>query len=313
VDLVIIQEPTTGKGSTARHDGFRWIKGEQETQAKCWTAINKAMGCKVTELRGPANKCANCIQVLEVTREGREMVVMVNVYDQRPQEGQKRLVQQADWEAIMAGGRVVVAGDMNAHSQKWNPKATRPRNATFWEDLIEKHELVLWNSEEGTRAGPGANGTSIIDLTVLTPAVTLNWSLLEGEATGPDHEVILWEIIEEGGGKGGQSRVVIGWDIASWSTRGKSEEERKEAQKKAEQARSTFAQLTRHISINDKSTEGEIEESVVALRSAMTETLERHVKQRRWCTRSKRWWTDKLRDLRKILARARRKQDWEVA
>jgi len=312
VDIVLIQEPTTGKGSTARHDGFRWIKGEQQTQAKCWTAINKAAGCKVTEIRGPTDECVNCIQVLEVTREGREKVVLVNVYDQRPQVGQKRLAQQADWEAIMAGGRVVIAGDMNAHSQKWNPRATKRRNATFWEDLIEKHELVIWNSEEGTRAGPGANGTSIIDLTLSTPAITLNWSLLEGEASGSDHEVILWEIIE-GGEKGGQSRVVTGWDIAGWSNKGKAEEDRKEAEKKAEQARTTFAQLTRHILINDESTEGEIEEVAIALRSAMTETLERHAKQRRWCTRSKRWWTDELRDLRKILARVRRKRDWEAA
>jgi len=287
VDLVLIQEPTTRKGSTARYDGFRWIKGEQQTQAKCWTAINKATGCKVTELRGPTNECTNCIQVLEVTREGREKVVLVNVYDQRPQEGQKRLVQQADWEAIMAGGRVVVAGDMNTYSQKWNPKATRRRNATFWEDLIEKYELVIQNSEEGTRAGPGVNGTSIIDLTLSTPAVMLNSSLLEGESKGSDHKVILWEIIKEGGGKRGQSRVVTGWDIASWSTRGKSREERKEVQKKTEHARSTFAQLTRYISINNESTEGDIEESAVALRSAMTETLERHTKQRHWCTRSK--------------------------
>jgi len=86
-------------------------------------------------------------------------VVLVNVYDQRPQGGQKWFAQQVDWEAIMAGGRVVIAGDMNAHSQKWNPKATKRRNATFREALIEKHELIIWNSEEGTRAGPGTNET----------------------------------------------------------------------------------------------------------------------------------------------------------
>jgi len=36
---------------------------------------------------------------------------------------------------------------------------------------------------------------------------------------GSDYEVILWEIIE-GGEKGGQSRVVTGWNISSWSNRG---------------------------------------------------------------------------------------------
>ena len=50
-----------------------------------------------------------------------------------------------------------------------------------------------------------------------------------------------------------------------------------------------------------------IEARTIALRSAITETLERHAKQRHWCTRSKRWWTDELRNLRKTLARVRRK------
>jgi len=162
-----------------------------------------------------------------------------------------------------------------------------------------------------SRAGPGVNGTSIIDLTLSTPAMSLNWSLLEGEATGSDHEVILWEIIEEGE-KAERSTAVTGWDISSWSTRGKPEKERKEVERKAEQARATFNQLTRHISLNDESTEDKIEESAIALRTAMTETLEWHAKQRCWCTRSKRWWTDELRDLRKILGRSRRKWDWEA-
>ena len=88
--------------------------------------------------------------------------------------------------------------------------------------------------------------------------------------------------------------MVTGWDISSWSNRGTVEEERKEAEKKVEQARITFAQLTRQISINDERTEGEIEEGAIALRSAITETLERHVKWRHWCTRSKQWWTNEL-------------------
>ena len=45
----------------------------------------------------------------------------------------------------------------------------------------------------------------------------------------------------------------------------------------------------------------------------MVETLDRHAKQRRWCTRSKRWWTEELRELKKALAKARRKKDWEAS
>jgi hypothetical protein len=35
VDQVLIQEPTTGRGSTARCDSFRWLKGEDREVVKC--------------------------------------------------------------------------------------------------------------------------------------------------------------------------------------------------------------------------------------------------------------------------------------
>jgi hypothetical protein len=80
--------------------------------------------------------------------------------------------------------------DMNAYSSVWNPRANKRRNATFWEDLIERFGLVIWNSEQGTRSGSGSEAVTIIVLTISTPGVTLNWYLLRGEATGSDHEVI---------------------------------------------------------------------------------------------------------------------------
>ena len=38
----------------------------------------------------------------------------------------------------------------------------------------------------------------------------------------------------------------------------------------------------------------------------MTATLNEHARHRRWCSRSKRWWNDELRDLRATLGRAKR-------
>lgn len=34
VDLILIQEPGKGRGSTVHYDRFRWIKGREEDQAK---------------------------------------------------------------------------------------------------------------------------------------------------------------------------------------------------------------------------------------------------------------------------------------
>ena len=88
---------------------------------------------------------------------------------------------------------MIIAGNMNAHSQMWNGRATSRWNAPFWENLISDHSLVVWNSEEATRVG--SDNHSVIDLTLSSPGVELNWSIDSKEATSLDHEVIMWEIL----------------------------------------------------------------------------------------------------------------------
>ena len=178
----------------------------------------------------------------------------------------------------MRAPRVVIAGDMNAHSERWNPHTKKRVNARFWEGLVEEHELVIWNSGEGMRAGPGTEKTSIIDLTLSSPAVALNWCLLQEKATGSDHEVIMWEVL---GGKGGKpGKTVTGWDISGWEGRGKEEEERKKAEEKARRAEDMFRQLMGDTRLDDESTKEQISGMADRLRAAMTETLDRHVVQK---------------------------------
>lgn len=173
---------------------------------------DKGSGCRVTELKGGTQECENHVQVLEVVKGCQEPVTLVNVYDQK--RGSERPAQKAEWGTILAGSRVVVAGDMNAHSKMWNPQARGRKNATFWEEVIENFDMVIWNPEQGTRKASVSDTVAIIDLTISTPGITLNWILLEEEATGSDHEVICWELVGREAWEGGRTeRTVTGWDI----------------------------------------------------------------------------------------------------
>jgi hypothetical protein len=101
---------------------------------------------------------------------------------------------------------------MNDHCTVWNGRATGRRNAVFWEELIKNEELMVWNTEDATRLG--SNNHSIIDLTLSSPNVELNWSIAEDkDATGSDHEVIIWEIVGQKA-VGGVSKDTTGWDIS---------------------------------------------------------------------------------------------------
>jgi len=153
------------------------------------------------------------VQALEVKRLSGATIIIVNVYDRGQQGGSgERLAQWVNWEAITRHSQVIIAGDMNAHSQMWNGRVTSRRNAPFWENLISDHSLVVWNSEEVIRVG--GNNHSIIDLTFSSPGVELNWSIDSKEATGSDHEVTMWEILGATPNSRDSSKEVMGWDIS---------------------------------------------------------------------------------------------------
>jgi len=229
VDLVLIQEPRAVKerDSTRSHPSFTFIKGEEGMVAKCWIAINKVSRCWVTELKDLARDSGNHMQVVEVTLAAGDAIVIANTYDQHEGSETNRPAQHAAWTEIARYRRVIIAGDMNAHSKVWNPRATRNRNHTFWERLIEEEDFFVWNKEEATRLGPGAENHSIIDLTLSSPNIELNWCLLKKEATGSDHELIAWEVLGTLGQGVDTSTETTGWDISGWDPAKESEEEDK--------------------------------------------------------------------------------------
>jgi len=53
VDLVLIQEPRgeKEKDGTRSHPSFTFIREGENVPAKCWITINRASGCRVTELK----------------------------------------------------------------------------------------------------------------------------------------------------------------------------------------------------------------------------------------------------------------------
>ena len=313
-DLVLIQEPRGEKerDSTRSHPSFTFIRGADGVPGKCWIAVNRASRCQVTDLKDLTTECANHAQVVEVTMPGGEAVVIANVYDRHAGSERDRPAQRARWGEIARHRKVVIAGDMNAHSKLWNPRTTRPRNHVFWEDLIQDHGLVIWNSEEETRMGAGANLHSIIDLTLSSPAVELNWCVAAGHASGSDHEVLQWEILGDASLEDVSSAATTGWDISGWDPREKEEKEAEAARGKRIQAQECYRRGVQDSPLlGDGSTVEEVDIAAAVLRKAMVGTLDQHARKKRWCSRSKRWWTPELRDLRKTLGKARR--GWRVA
>jgi endonuclease/exonuclease/phosphatase (EEP) superfamily protein YafD len=145
VDMVLIQEPggEKEKDGTRSHPSFTFIRGDENGPAKCWIAINRVSRCRVKELKELTWGCQNYTQVVEVVPPGGEGIVIANVYDRHQGSETNRPAQRVAWGEIAKYRRVIIAGDMNAHSRMWIPRATYNKNHIFWEKLIEKKDLFV--------------------------------------------------------------------------------------------------------------------------------------------------------------------------
>jgi hypothetical protein len=167
---------------------------------------------------------------------------------------------------------------------------------------------MVWNTEDATRLG-GKNHC-IIDLTLSSPNIEPNWSIAAGkDATGSDHEVIVWEILGQVP-MGGISKDTTGWDISGWMIPGKSGEAQEVAERKKAEAREEYLQEANRTPLLDEySTVQEVDAVAAGLKEAMTETLAELPKKNRWFSRSKCSRLEDLEHLRQELGRARR--EWK--
>ena len=95
------------------------------------------------------------------------------------------------------------------------------------------------------------------------------------------------------------STETTGWDISGWDPAKESEEEeKKKTEERRRRARECYlAGVGRTPILTDDSTKEEVMEAAGSLRKAVTVTLDKHTKKKHWCSRSKPWWCEELKDL----------------
>jgi hypothetical protein len=58
----------------------------------------------------------------DVRRRGESITRIVNVYDQKNTHSGERPAQKLNWQRVIRQGGTVLAGDLNAHSKRWDPR-----------------------------------------------------------------------------------------------------------------------------------------------------------------------------------------------
>ena len=192
----------------------------------------------------------------------------------------------------------MLAGDFNAHSQRWNPKCTERRDAAYWEDIIDEHGLLIENDDRPTHhwTKNESEGESIIDLTLANRPLG-KWSILDwSHVTGSDHEIIEGEVDMEKQEEA-EGTQIVGWNLAAMS------------QEDEEQAEKLWKERARgRAYLGEESMGDEVESEAEWCQEALSKVLNATAKKIRKCACSKRWWNGEIKEKRSQLGREKRRR-----
>ena len=314
--VVCIQEPFLGNRSIS-HSGFNfyWPSGTSSRKdMRVLVAVRKDILNKVIiENRTDLVSHPYCI-VLDIKelhpsfgKQSRRTRV-VNLYDNKIGEGYpwqgsistvRRAIQDISWRRVIRG-RVLVVGDMNAHSSMWNPHCRQKANAGPLEELIESYELMV-NNDTDFPTRPSSPGISIIDLALTSPELGLLrvWEIPEEYPSLSDHELILmeWEDIETQEPET-QQAAMSGWSIKNLL-------EDKELLQAAKDEWNMTSKGQAHLRLSY--TKEDLDREVEWFESRLTELLNSHAKITRITAHSKRWWNEEVAEARKTWAKHKKR------
>jgi len=274
-DVVCLQEPPREiGGSVISHSQFEIRKTK-----RVWTAIQRGSGLVVDERTDSSRGANNYVIVPDVRKRGEKITRIVNVYDPRDTQSGESQAQEVNWERVILQGRTVLAGDLNAHSSRWDLRCHAQQNATFWEGVIDENGLEIGNDGRSTHCWTRADheGKSVINLTLANRPI-MTWTILaDDHATRSDHEVIDKEVDADGQEEADHKRAV-GWNLDALTA------------KDLEPAEKLWRELAKERAhLDAECTEDEVEHETAWCQEAMSSVLNATAKQIGICARSDRW------------------------
>lgn len=118
-------------------------------------------------------------------------------------------------------GRVVLLGDFNSHSPKWNVQCWERKDTTGLERLVNDYDRILSNEPEKATQLTLRKTTIIIDLIFTTLGIgVLDTRVIDEELSKPsDYEVIVGELadLDRVGSSMSTSQEITGWGIKEMS------------------------------------------------------------------------------------------------
>jgi hypothetical protein len=189
VDIVYWQEAQRERGQI----GISLSEDKIRNRHRVWIAMWKGIGLVANEQRDLSRR-ANDVIATDIRRRCKNLTNIANIYDQKDMQLGERLrpSRKLNWQRVSRQGGSVHAGDMNAHSKRWDSRCQMHQNAVFWKGVIDQNRLEIGNDGSPTHydTTEDQEGESVIDLKLANRPIVMCTILADDHATGSDHEVI---------------------------------------------------------------------------------------------------------------------------
>jgi len=211
-DVVMMQEQVVEKERyNISHPGYRLVRG-----GRTMTAIRKDTHLDFSEVDMGGD---GDVQVFDIKYPSGRKMRLVNVYDQQRQvervRSQGRPAQMARWTEIMGRTNILLGGDWNAHSDRWDPECPPKRDEVFLMNLMDEYDLTDITDGESTHTNmrKGEISRSLIVFFIMKPRMADNLEISTDLATTLDHAIVCAHLGWDEGEGVKVSRKVTGWDI----------------------------------------------------------------------------------------------------
>jgi hypothetical protein len=243
------------------------------------------------------------VQVFDIKYSSGRKMRLVNVYDQlRQVEGvrsQGRPVQTARWREIMRAKKILLGGDWNAHSDRWDPQCPGKRDEVLLTNHMDEYDLTEVTGGEVTHVCNRNDEvlTSLIDFFITKAEMAGGLEISTDLTTTSDYAVVRAQLRWDEGEGVKVYKKIMEWDI----------DDLKGDKKNYDKAQKQWEEKSRLRSILNKESSGEeLQDEAEWIQQNFVNHLDRCCKKIRVCARSKRWWNGEIAENRKILGSIKR-------
>jgi len=106
-----------------------------------WTAQRKESGLVVDEWIDLCRGANDHVIVTDIRRREEKITSIDNDYDQKYVQSAERPARKLNWQSVIRQCGIVLSGDLNAQSSRWDPKCCAQWKAAFCAGVIVENAL----------------------------------------------------------------------------------------------------------------------------------------------------------------------------